>query len=99
MALGHHRLVQRCAGPHHSYRELHVSHFELTAHLGQHFSSGPSVVEVWCDNRWVGVGAYVGGGFIVTKASELGREVSVFDNDDVNDARLSPRSYCLLAGE
>jgi serine protease Do len=43
----------------------------------------PSVVEVRCDDRWAGVGAYVGDGFIVTKASELGPRVSVVLGDDV----------------
>ena len=43
----------------------------------------PSVVEVCCDGRWAGVGAYVGDGFIVTKASELGAKVSVVLGDDV----------------
>jgi S1-C subfamily serine protease len=37
----------------------------------------PSVVEVRCDDRWAGVGVYVGDGFIVTKANELGNKVSV----------------------
>jgi serine protease Do len=43
----------------------------------------PSVVEVCCDGRWAGVGAYVGDGFIVTKASELGPKLSVVLGDDV----------------
>src|SRR5205807_9272308 len=43
----------------------------------------PSVVEVRCDDRWAGVGAYVGDGFIVTKASELGPKVSVVLGNDV----------------
>jgi serine protease Do len=43
----------------------------------------PSVVEVCCDGRWVGVGAYVGDGFIVTKASELGPKLSVVLGNDV----------------
>jgi serine protease Do len=30
------------------------------------------VVEIYSDGRWAGVGVYVGDGFIVTKASELG---------------------------
>jgi len=50
----------------------------------------PSVVEVRCDDRWAGVGAYVGDGFIVTKASELGPELSVvFSNDVVALARVA----------
>jgi serine protease Do len=43
----------------------------------------PSVVEVCCDGRWAGVGTYVGDGFIVTKASELGPKVSVVLGNDV----------------
>jgi serine protease Do len=43
----------------------------------------PSVVEVCCDDRWAGVGVYVGSGFIVTKASELGPKVSVVLGNDV----------------
>jgi S1-C subfamily serine protease len=43
----------------------------------------PSVVEIRCDDRWAGLGAYVGDGFIVTKASELGPKVSVVLGDDV----------------
>jgi S1-C subfamily serine protease len=43
----------------------------------------PSVVEIWSDERWAGVGVYVGDGFIVTKASELGRQLSVVLRNDV----------------
>jgi S1-C subfamily serine protease len=43
----------------------------------------PSVVEVRCDDRWAGVGSYVGDGFIVTKASELGSKMSVVLGDNV----------------
>jgi serine protease Do len=43
----------------------------------------PSVVEVRCDDRWAGVGTYVGDGFIVTKASELGSKMSVVLGEDV----------------
>lgn len=43
----------------------------------------PSVVEIWSDDRWAGVGVYVGDGFIVTKASELGRRLSVVLRNDV----------------
>lgn len=51
-----------------------------------------SVVEIRCDDRWAGVGAYVGDGFIVTKASELGPNVSVvLGNDVVALARVAAR--------
>jgi S1-C subfamily serine protease len=51
-----------------------------------------SVVEVRCDDRWAGVGAYVGDGFIVTKASELGPQMSVvLGNDVVASARVAAR--------
>ena len=48
----------------------------------------PSVVEVCCDGRWAGVGVYVGGGFIVTKASELGAKVSVVLPDDTPNVQV-----------
>ena len=43
----------------------------------------PSVVEVCCNGRWAGVGACVGDGLIVTKASELGPQVTVLLGNDV----------------
>ena len=43
----------------------------------------PSVVEVRCEGRCIAVGAYVGDGFIVTKASELGRSVTVVLRNNV----------------
>jgi S1-C subfamily serine protease len=37
----------------------------------------PTVVEVQAGDRWVGVGVHVGRGLFLTKASELGKELSV----------------------
>jgi S1-C subfamily serine protease len=43
----------------------------------------PSVVEVRGNGRWAAVGAYVGDGFIATKASELGPSVAVVVGKDL----------------
>lgn len=62
-------------------RPIAVTAAEETAAAVQKWRD--SVVEVRSDDRWIGVGAVVGRGLILTKASELGPNLTVVLRNDV----------------